>query len=222
MIDEFNRFTDFLVYEIDLDGNTLHLKTLENPVSLKKENESQADSSGTSKAEGDVMDGIEDSASIKTEKILEVEDTPNLHATTMTQEGKSQVEEPTPQPSRTEPWPEHFTTTLASFLSEEVIGQVKHMFLEGPEPPRVSDNGWGTRVAKPSAEDDILVPTLEEQDKTDIRKRGKDRGGRGSRGGRGGKGGRGAGSREDHRKVLSDVRDLPHLNRLNPNSMLIF
>lgn len=113
----------------------------------------------------------------------------------------------------TEPWPERFTAVLAPFLSEEVISQVKNLYLEGPEPPFVSDGGWGGRKAKVADTDigegssALQSPAQElEPEKTERSKRGRDRG-RGGRSGRGGRGGRTGrpGEREDHRKILSDV-----------------
>ncbi|KAF8238780.1 tRNA pseudouridine synthase D [Tricholoma matsutake] len=205
------RFTDFLVYEIDLDGNTLHLKSLEKPVSSKNEIEPKADSS-TSKAAGDLMEGIEDSTSMETTEISEVQDNSNMYTSgaqgSTAEEGTSQ--EPAPQPSHSEPWPEHFTTALAFFLSNEAIEQVMQLYLEGPDPPRVSDSGWGGRVARATVQEDTNninpEPTLEEPEKTKDGKRGRDRAGRNSRGERGSRGGRGgrAGGDRDHRKVLSD------------------
>lgn len=117
-----------------------------------------------------------------------------------------------------EPWPDRFNITLAPFLSDEAIKQVKQMFLEGPEPPRVSDNGWGGRQPKTSEGTDVTesadhADTIEllqnEPDKEEKSRRGRERSGRGGRGGRGARGGaRGgrASGREDTRKVLSNVR----------------
>lgn len=110
----------------------------------------------------------------------------------------------------TEPWPKTFDDALAPFLSEEAISQLKNMFLEGQEPPRISDSGWGARppmnndntegssAQNPSQEE----PPIEKQARG---RRGRERGARGARGG--GRGGRGGGQqREDTRKVLSNVR----------------
>ncbi|KAJ6628742.1 pseudouridine synthase [Mycena sp. CBHHK59/15] len=153
------RFTDFLVYEIDQDGNVVHLKSVEKPETPK--------SDATDVAAP--VDEDEDPEKSTTDK------------------GKSKAS--------AEPWPEHFNTRFSEYLSEDAILKLKEMFLEGPEPPRVADSGWGSRPALGS------TPSAPPEPEAD--KRGKDRGGRGGRGGRSGRGGR-AGGREDHRKVLSE------------------
>ena len=104
-----------------------------------------------------------------------------------------------------DPWPDRFSATLAPFLSEGAISQVKQLYLEGPEPPRVSDNGWGSRPARPEGTADIIPePDQEEPAKIERGKRGS-RGGRGGSSRRGKPGGRDGGAREDNRKVFSDV-----------------
>ena len=116
---------------------------------------------------------------------------------------------PSKQASSTVPWPDSFTTRLAPFLSTEKIEDVKKMFLEGPEPPFVSDAGWSGRQAA-KADESGTSGSMDTKDGIETRK--EDKGKRGStRGrGRGGRGGRGGKSfREDHRKVTSEVRVLP-------------
>ncbi|KAF9569303.1 pseudouridine synthase [Agrocybe pediades] len=103
------RFTDFLVYEVDQDGNVIHLKTLGKPESPKKEKE------------------VEETHVAKVDE----------------QQSEEQVGKKAP--TKEEPWPEHFNASLSAFLDEEKIEQLKSIYLEGPEPPRVSDNGWGGR-----------------------------------------------------------------------------
>ncbi|KAJ7590955.1 pseudouridine synthase [Mycena floridula] len=152
------RFTDFLVFEVDLDGNELHIKSLAIPESPKKDPPAP-----------DAMQGVE------TETPLEVAAAPVVDL---------------PADSN-EPWPEHFSTQLAPYLSESAITELKEIFLQGPEPPRVSDSGWGSRPTK-SSEDADAVPEAPAAPETSSK---RDRGG--GRGGRGGK-------REDHRKVLSN------------------
>jgi tRNA pseudouridine13 synthase len=113
----------------------------------------------------------------------------------------------------TVPWPDSFTTRLAPFLSTEKIEEVKKLFLEGPEPPFVSDAGWSGRLAGKANESDASGSMESaETRKEDEGKRGSSRRGRG-RGGRGGRGGKSI--REDHRKVTSEVRSLPaHVSTL--------
>jgi tRNA pseudouridine13 synthase len=99
------------------------------------------------------------------------------------------------QPTPDEPWPEHFSTSLASFLNEAQISQIKKMYLEGREIPRVSDSGWAGRNAKLANKEgstDELANTVEDN--------------RNERGGRA----RGShqGGKIDERKVISDVRSV--------------
>jgi len=113
------------------------------------------------------------------------------------------------QTSSTVPWPDLFSTRLTPFLSAEKIEEVKQMFLEGPEPPFVSDAGWSGRSAAKANENggsssmDIgenVETRSDDKGKKESNKRGRDRGGRGGRGGKP--------VREDHRKVISEVRVL--------------
>jgi tRNA pseudouridine13 synthase len=113
------------------------------------------------------------------------------------------------QASSTVPWPDSFTTRLAPFLSTEKIEEVKKLFLEGSEPPFVSDAGWSGRLAAKADESgtsrSMDVKESVETRKEDEGKRGSGRRGR-DRGGRGGRGGKSV--REDRRKVTSEVRAL--------------
>lgn len=176
------------MYEIDLDSNVLHIKSLDKPDSPK---DVPASESSKPSEECGAMQGIEDSdvQAISEEK------------------PSALVDDGLQGNDQNDPWPERFSTTLAPFLSESVISQVKQLYLEGQEPPRVSDSGWGSRPARPEGAADIIPePVQEEPAKIE---RGK-RGGRGGRGGssrRGRPGGRDGGAREDNRKVFSDVRD---------------
>lgn len=126
----------------------------------------------------------------------------------------------------TEPWPETFDTTLEPFLSEDAIAQLKKIFLEGPEPPRVTDSGWGARPATnpDSAEGSTASAPPQEEPPAEKQSRGRRGRERGTRGGRGGgRGGRAGGAREDTRKVLSNVRTFkPCLLPLTSNGTLIF
>lgn len=109
--------------------------------------------------------------------------------------------------SEAEPWPGHFNTTLAPFLSESAIAQLKQMWLEGPEPPRVSDNGWAGRAAKTQTEGEASegAPAQGENQEESSKSSRVGRGGRGRRGGKAdGRKGRGGG-REDNRKVITEV-----------------
>ena len=97
-------------------------------------------------------------------------------------------------------WSEDYTAVLEKFLSPSVINKLKQMYEEGPEPPFVSDSGWGGRQAKQeepqAAEDAPAEPSSG---------RGRGRG----RGGRGGNRGARAGKRGDTRRVVTEVCTFP-------------
>jgi len=196
-LDAFNsvfRFTDFLVFEVDLDGNVIHLKSLAKPDPPKKnpaeENLAEEDVEGKSMQEtvpeSTVQENIQNAAENELSAKLEPE--------------KSTGEE-----KSDEPWPESFDTKLSLYLSTESIAQLKEMYLQGPEPPRVSDSGWAGRVKTSSDDASGSTGVAQESDvDKEPQERGRGRGGK--RGGRGGgRGGRRGQDREDHRKVLSEV-----------------
>lgn len=204
------RFTDFLVYEIDLDSNVFHIKSLDKPTSPTKDPVPQVVSPSKSAGEDDAMQGIQDSnVKVSTEEVpvedkalldLPETNTPTAVASDTSAKGKHKKED------ATEPWPELFNTTLTAFLSDDAVSQVKQMYLEGPEPPRVSDGGWGSRPSRPEgAAEEMSEPVQKEPESSETGKRG----GRGGRGGRGRGRGRGGGGREDRRKVLSNVCSNP-------------
>ncbi|KAF8505642.1 tRNA pseudouridine synthase D [Russula emetica] len=176
------RFTDFLVYEVDQDSNVTKAKNVGEPAS-----EVNADAPS---GEPTVKEGTE--AELGTETSPETLD--------------KAPGESSKQASSTEPWPDSFTTRLSPFLSTEKIEEVKKMFLEGFEPPFVSDTGWSGRQAVKAKESggsgSIDVEENVETRKDDGGKRGSSRRGR-DRGGRGGRGG-GKSVREDRRKVTSE------------------
>lgn len=96
-------------------------------------------------------------------------------------------------------WSEGFTVVLEKFLSPPVMDKLKQMYEEGPEPPFVSDSGWGARQAKEEESEVVEEPLAEASSK-----RGRGRG-RGGRGGRGRDRGVRAGGREDNRRVVTGV-----------------
>ncbi|KAJ3774471.1 pseudouridine synthase [Lentinula raphanica] len=192
------RFTDFLVNEVDLDGNVIHLKSLAMPESSKK---SQTETPASSNGGQVKANETEPVPVVSTDEAPPQDTTQN---TTSDHRGStSEAEKPK------EPWPESFNTELQPYLTETAIAQLKEMFLQGPEPPRIPDSGWGGRAVRASTEDassnqsEAPAPEPESNDRGRRgRGRGRDRGG--GRGGRGG-GGRGGDSRrEDHRKVISE------------------
>ncbi|TFK29400.1 pseudouridine synthase [Coprinopsis marcescibilis] len=178
------RFTDFLVFEVDQDGNTIHLKTLEKPKGPKQEPQEPKE---VPKPTSEPPEASKDAA-------------PDSTAT-------GSNEKPKEPPAVVELWPQTFDETLERFLSKEKRDQLKAIFLEGPEAPLISDSGWGGRVAAKVATDGQTPEPTPEALPEAFSSSG--RGGRGSRGGRGGRGGLGGRqpTREDNRKVVSDPID---------------
>ena len=193
------RFTDFLVYEVDQDSNVVHIKSLGMPAPSEKK--AKIVGEPASEVNADAPSG-EPTVRQGTETEIGTETSPGVP-------DKAPVES-SKQDCSTEPWPESFTTRLSPFLSTEKIEEVKKVFLEGPEPPFVSDTGWsGRQTAKANESGGSGSMDVEENVETrkdnggkrGSSKRGRDRGGRGGRGG-------GKSAREDHRKVTSEVRPL--------------
>ncbi|KAJ3789478.1 pseudouridine synthase [Lentinula aff. detonsa] len=182
------RFTDFLVNEVDLDGNVIHLKSLGMPEPSKKYPTEIPPSS-------DLANEVQSNEVVPADEV-----------TTTTLDTADSVKK------SNEPWPESFNAELASYLSETAIAQLKEMFLQGPEPPRIPDSGWGGRTGKASGAEEPSSSTAEvppsELESNDRGKRGRGRG-RDRGGGRGGRGGGRGGDprREDHRKVVSEPID---------------
>jgi tRNA pseudouridine13 synthase len=193
------RFTDFLVYEVDQDSNVVHIKSLGMPASPEKKAKNTGEPA--SEVNADAPSG-EPTVKEGTEAELGTETSPDALDKAPGESSK--------QASSTEPWPDSFTTRLSPFLSTEKIEEIKNMFLEGPEPPFVSDTGWSGREAAKTKEsggsgsidvEENVETRKEDRGKRGSSKRGRDRGGRGGRGG-------GKSVREDRRKVTSEVRAL--------------
>lgn len=194
------RFTDFLVYEVDQDSNVVHIKSLGMPAAPEKKTKDAGEPASAVNA--DAPSGEPTVKEEGTEAELGTETSPEVLDKAPGESSK--------QASSTVPWPESFTTRLSPFLSTEKIEEIKKMFLEGPEPPFVSDTGWSGRQAAKANESggsgSINVEENVETRKEDGGKRGSSKRGR-DRGGRGGRGG-GKSVREDRRKVTSEVRAL--------------
>ncbi|KAH7929415.1 tRNA pseudouridine synthase D [Leucogyrophana mollusca] len=213
------RFTDFLVYEVDQDHQVVHIKSLDKPESSSKK---------TKVAQSDDADAAASPPAGESTSMEGVEETSPAHPTEAPPHESTAATNPEGQPldgekdknknlSTTEndlSWGERHETSLKAFFSEDAITQLKQMYLEGPEPPRTSDSGWGSRVPKTTEGDDATgtsdapVPqegNAESSEKGERGKRDRNRGTRGGRGGRGrGRGGRFGNEREDHRKILSE------------------
>ncbi|KAF9534217.1 pseudouridine synthase [Crepidotus variabilis] len=181
------RFTDFLVYEVDLDGNVIHLKSLAKPQSSAPDTSTSTVEPEVSETQDVVMADVSASAKASSSAMKE-----------------STSREPDLSKEPEEPWPERFDEALAIFLDLERVQQLKKIYLEGREPPRVSDAGWDGRksVSKGGevTSDEAKVAEVPTPDSSSP----SARGGHGKRGGRGGgHGGRSGGRAQDTRKVVS-------------------
>ncbi|KAI0036796.1 pseudouridine synthase [Vararia minispora EC-137] len=220
------RFTDFLVYEVDQDSRVVHIESIAMPASSKKPKAGpncDADANPTVYEETSAAESLSVIEGLTVEPAL-ADSTPFplpmpvlLDSSSATKEaelaGESEAEVLRNGVESNEPWPESFTARLSAFLPSERVAQLKQMYLEGPEPPFISDSGWGERTPRTSKDAEMPIGDCEEgqdietvEPEADNRGRGKrGRGGRGGRGrGRGGRGGRRPDGREDSRKVISD------------------
>ena len=186
------------MFEVNQDHQVIHLKSLEMPESTSRKGKCSNDGSSSTV--------VTDSSLTKPqEPVVTVE------SSDAEQELFAGIEvNNKDDSSENTPWNDQFSEKLGPYLSEASIGQLRNMVLEGREPPRVSDSGWGGRSVKTSEDTtenaDVPKPSDQVPLKEETGNRGKSRGGRGGRGGRGrGRGGRQGGEREDHRKVLSEV-----------------
>jgi len=174
------RFTDFLVFEIDQNDRVVHLKSLEPP---------------------------EPSSTLSNDATPRETPAPTLQPQTRPSSDLAPVpgdsvdaSDPTVKAQEGYKWSEVFTAALEKFLSPLVMDKLKQMYEEGPEPPFVSDSGWGDRQAKQGESEVADEPPAQT---TSGRGRGR---GRGGRGGRGRDRGARPGTREDNRKVVTEVR----------------
>ncbi|KAL5487840.1 PUS7 [Sanghuangporus weigelae] len=203
------RFTDFLVNEVNLNGEVIHIQSLEVPSSeTKKQTAVDEGSSGRTVHQDTAPMGQPGDEAVEAPMAQAEEKKGSGAPVTEEQCVKGKVV-PKPEDVKSEPWPESYNSSLSPYLSESLISQLKQMYLEGSEPPLVSDSGWAGRQQKSleSGNDgasndkegnEEAVAEVKASSKNQRGKRGRDRGGRG----RGG-GGRN-GDRTDTRKVISD------------------
>ncbi|KIJ70068.1 hypothetical protein HYDPIDRAFT_23214 [Hydnomerulius pinastri MD-312] len=206
------RFTDFLVYEVDLDHHVVHIKSLDMPESSPKKDKA----SGSKPSEETPEDGpseIPSEVPAEQAGTTPAESSQNVQSESSSAQPANVKQEEDTAAADEAAWDDGFVTALSPFLSETSITKLKEMYLEGPEPPRVSDSGWGSRVPQSSEDVEMTDQAASVQPEDDSQKSNSGRGkGRDSRGGRGGGGGRGRGrggrsqgsEREDRRKVLSE------------------
>lgn len=171
------RFTDFLVFEIDQHDRVIHLKSLDPP-----EPSSTPSAPNDDPPQGSTASAFQPQVTPPSEPAQALEASEGVSTPTEVQEGYV--------------WSEGFTAVLEKFLSPSVMDKLKQMYEEGPEPPFVSDSGWGGRQQKQEESEAFGEPPAETASK---RGQGRGRDGRGrDRGGR-------AGKKEDNRRVFTEV-----------------
>jgi tRNA pseudouridine13 synthase len=214
----FYRFTDFLVYEVGLDGQVVRIKTLAMPESSPLTDQRPSASidsvtapSGIPSTKSTLVQDIETSF-VGTEV-----ERGNVNSQQLLHESVSEIKTLEGQEHQ-EPWPERFNAALAPFLSSDVVAGLKKLFLEGPDPPEATDAGkvrlQGDRAGGSTEANsaNTSFPASVSQESTMTSKDNR------SKRGHSGKGGRDVRTRKgktDHRKVLSDVCLLRRFLRLS-------
>lgn len=221
-----------MVYEVGLDGEIVHLKDIgppKDPYDIPKEKNSKPKEK---KADGDKVEDDKTSKAGETSK-EEENDVASEVAPPVETELPPLPEElqfpPHPQ------WPIKTTHALLAILSSAQIVALHNLFVEGREPPRQADSGWGNRksrgigaIAGGDGEEEMMNASadgLVVEQESGWERAFANRGGGGGRGGWGdrGRGGRGRGRGRggfgnangfggaekpvDTREVLSDVSE---------------
>lgn len=198
------RFTDFLVNEVDLDHQVVYIKSLGLPESKKDKSTLSilaAETADASTRKTTDVQGNDTNEQAGSSKIRWSDNTAVL--------GVGEEHEDVVVDDQVI-WNDTFEPSLSPFLSESSIAELRTMYLEGPEPPRVSDNGWVGIVHKESEDVEIseqeVIRNQENAPYSSDNKRGKRQNARGGNRRQRGRGGRSQGSgREDHRHILSEV-----------------
>ncbi|AFR94528.1 tRNA pseudouridine13 synthase [Cryptococcus neoformans C23] len=203
------RFTDFLVNEIGLDGEVLHLKDISKP---QEPGSKEKDKEAAAVTEEEAANDQTDSA---------------IETAPQTEESEATVDLPENLRFAAHPqWSTSTTLKLRPHFTDETIISLHQLVEQGKDAPPKGDSGWGGRKKDTGSASEEIAKGEEEKEEGEEaafndstnkgrgqgrdrgRGRGKDRGrGRGGRGGRGG--GRNADSGswwltyEDEREVLS-------------------
>ena len=182
-----SRFTDFLVSEVDLDYQVVHLKSLDKPAVAKKDKKS-----------GPCNTSIEDNPDNEASTSIGTtgEELPKSLQTSVTESSSGHGQ---PVLANEVVWDHSFAVALSPHFSGESIAQLEKMFLEGPEPKvDVASNSTDDPLnaqKSTAGETPSQQPVQEKQDRN-----------RSSRGERGRKPrGRGETHRAETRKVFSEV-----------------
>ncbi|GJJ07479.1 hypothetical protein Clacol_001681 [Clathrus columnatus] len=143
------RFTDFLVNEVDLQGNVVHLKDITQPEMPKEVKDNEVNNVS------DISSGVNET---------ETPDPSNLQTNRKPDKEKTnRAAKPTVPPEQEFQWTNETAGALAPFLDPEALKQLEEMYLQGPEPPRditssnllIEDNkaeGWSENPVMESPE----------------------------------------------------------------------
>lgn len=225
------RFEDFMVYEVDTEGQVVHLKDITVPVDpfnqpKQKKPEPEADASIETPEASNGTTGTAGQTKQEPEEEQVEDDTP--------QDDGSDLSEALRFPPLSQ-WNHATTRKLVDLLPESSIVSLYELLKQGRNPPKVAappeserptDNGWGGMKRKDHAKDEeeamndetrgstdhgqVKEPPQQESSFVPARGQGRDRG-RG-RGGRGGFGGGRPEKPKDTRQVLSEAsHDPSHL-----------
>ncbi|WVF66366.1 hypothetical protein IAT40_001106 [Kwoniella sp. CBS 6097] len=217
------RFTDFLVNEVSLDGEVLHLKDItkpKEPESTKPLGHNQNNTASASKddtANSAALSEVKETAATSTSADIQAEGETKQDETATAALPESLRFQAHPQ------WSSSTTLKLRPHLSDETIVALHNLVVEGKEPPPKSDSGWGSRPKAVSGNEEDAMNEETAGNTAGAgtasglgngggsgwggRGQGRDRGrGRGGRGGRGGgRGGQGSWRVEDDREVVSQA-----------------
>lgn len=177
------RFTDFLVNEISLAGDIVHLVD----IGLPSDPQTETSNAATAITEMPKISSVEEQP--ESTKDSTSEELPDLP--------------PQMQFADRPVWPSSITSTLRAHFSDETVIALHELLLDGKDVRPQQDGGWGSRPARsgPAATEEEMAMNMESSSG-----QGRDRG-RGRGNARGGRGGRSDGQwkPEDKREVVSQV-----------------
>lgn len=213
------RFSDFMVYEVGLDGEILHLKDINPPIDTLKDAKVETGAGEAKKEDAPTEPATENKEDVTQGDDQEMEQADDVEEADPVEDEEQPEREAEPAADNLDlpetlrfesapEWPTETTRELLKLLKEETIVKLHDLFLEGRTPPK----GAAPSASGLTAEEEAMSgePSSRGQGRDRGRGRGKrDRSGRGGRGGRGGGGGSYGERVEDPREVLSDVGPRP-------------
>lgn len=223
------RFEDFMVYEVDTEGEIVHLKEMgmpEDPFNKPKEKKPEEKEKDTVVEEEEAGNGpatAEASTSTTTPATLEVPAPAEAEPEVTVEDSAEDLPIELQRLAGNKQWTHSTTRALLPLLPSTAITALHDLLLEGRTPPRPppeaerpSDGGWGGMKRRDHAKEEEEAmneaangePVVLLSGREKYQNQGRDRGrgrGRGVRGGRGGMVGGHMERIKDEREVLSDV-----------------